>query len=450
MGYVPPLVVLAAMTTHALLTQLAPPPPAPGPMATWPLLQLGPLENPQFPVPGGRYTQIRSTPKNVVVLWNANGGEWGRPGLRLTDCLTPDCRRLGQPRTVAAVDPDPRFIRMELLTAADGLGAPVLTFGAVRSTELHLVRCHDAGCGRLRWSQVLGSAHKVRHPDLLIPRDASRLAYVAATFCSRTACDLRLVACNLTTGAAAGVARIDRSTPFAIDPATHLPTGGLENPSLAELEDGSVVLAYWHVAERALKLVLNATDAAARRSITVASASSADGSSPGAWCRVAAGDGRVLIFFFDLPRGELRRAVCSGETGRCESALVDGDVSLGDVSDFGAGGFPELRLPPAQFRQRGFAAGPVYVYFSARATVSANGTVGELRAVFCRTPACGGATGWTRRVLARGAGGFGRDASMAFVLQGPLQAPAMMVSFLDLQGEDAPEGMRAQLALFER
>ena len=441
------MLATAAMTN---LVQKLAPPPALSPMGSWPMLQLGPLESPQFPVPGGRYTQIRSTPKNAVVLWNANGGKWGRPGLRLTHCLTPDCRLVEQPHTVTALDSNPRFIRMELLAAADGLGLPLLTFGAVNSTELHFVRCSDASCGSLQWLRVMGSAHKVRHPDLLVPRNASRPAYIAATFCSSTACELRIVACNLTTGANVSVTPIDHSAPFAIDHETKLPTGGLENPSLAELDDGSVALAYWHVEARALKLIFDATNNALRKSITVANASGAIGSSPGAWCRIVASDGlRVVLFFFDLPRRELRRAVCAKKTGRCESALVDGDVSLGDVSDFGAGGFPDLRLPPAQFRQRGFAAGPTYVYFSDRATASANATVGELRGVFCNTSSCGGAKGWTRHVLASGAAGFGRDASMAFVLQGALQAPAMLVSFLDLQGEDTPEGMVAKLAVFE-
>jgi hypothetical protein len=51
-------------------------------------------------------------------------------------------------------------------------------------------------------------------------------------------------------------------------------------------------------------------------------------------------------------------------------------------------------------------------------------------------------------VLASGAPGFGRDASVAFAAGSA--GATMLVSFLDLQGKDTPAAMVARLAVFGR
>eukprot|EP00966_Prymnesium_polylepis_P247643 5726691-Prymnesium_polylepis.1 len=123
-------------------------------MPDWPLASLSALDT----APGGRYTQIRdaggpSAPP--LVVWNSNGGESTPPGLRLVRCLSADCR-LRNVTSVAGVDGDPRFVRMEL--APD---APLLAFVAANSTELHLVRCRDVRCAAGRSTRRLGApVHK--------------------------------------------------------------------------------------------------------------------------------------------------------------------------------------------------------------------------------------------------------------------------------------------------
>ena len=451
-------------------------------MATWPLISVESLD----PVPGGRYTQIRNMPKQAaVVLWNSNGNGSAPPGLRLAHCITPDCRIWAAPRTVAGIDPNPRYVRMELLTAPDGLGTPLLALGASNSSALHLVRCHDALCGTrgghggLSTLTLASSWHKVRHPDLLLQHRDTNIStatsvLVAATLCSTTGCELRLFGCSLTlppvetTSTCDDGAVIARSAPFVVDEKTKLPTGGLEDPSLAEYDlpnasAGSVggeggrgvALAYWHVEARILLLTLDAARPERRHTITVANGSSSANfsSSPGAWVRLAQGGAaQLLVFYFDLPRGALHLARCAPAARACGApALLDGGVGRGDVSDYGAGGFPELSWPPPSYRSAGLAAGPTLIYFSDAAARNAGrggaaAVVGELRAIFCKDATC---SAWTRRVLARGAAGFGRDASLAYAERGPQQRPALMVSFLDLQGEDTPDGMVARLALFE-
>ena len=81
------------------------------------------------------------------------------------------------------------------------------------------------------------------------------------------------------------------------------------------------------------------------------------------------------------------------------------------------------------------------VYFS---ETSATPPAGELRAVFCADANC---SSWGVRALAHGASGFGRDASLAFAAPAAGAPPAMLVSFLDLQGQDSPDAMVTRLAV---
>ena len=171
-------------------------------MATWVLQSLHLLD-----YPAGRYTQIRCSPVDGLptIVWN------GQDGLRLSRCVDPVCSSWSPPATLA-VDPNPRFIRMEF-----ALGLPVLVYAAANDTELHVTRCADQACNTIR-TLVVGRAQTVRHPglavtdegDLVVAAELSN-ASLPPTGCTLT---LLLVAADpLAVLRSVEVRQTDRQTP---------------------------------------------------------------------------------------------------------------------------------------------------------------------------------------------------------------------------------------------
>ena len=295
---------------------------------------------------------------------------------------------------------------------------------------------------------------------------------------------------------------------FGVNTTSGLPTGGLEMPSVAnrEPQHWAPDLAYWDVAQRRLVLVQDVLGiVGAPRHLTVAQASrEQQQSSPGCWPRLAPVlGGGLLVTFFDLERGALLSITCSvgSAASREDSGLfcadpqeTDSSVGHRDVSDFGAGAFPSFAgglSSPA--RKAGGSQAQVafnsLVYFSQQGAPKA-----ECEG-FAPAPGCTGylkvaefaASGDSTAVhtLATGQAGFGRDASIAFQVSTPSAtmitqhacadhicvgwlesesclcwvvqqdqggggtAGTMLVSFLDLQGHDGLQTMRARLAIFD-
>ena len=366
-----------------------------------------------FDSPAGRYTQIRTSPLDgrPTMVWN------GLTGLRFSRCVDAACTNWTQPITLP-VDPNPRFVRMEF---AEGL--PVIAYGAVNDTELHVTRCADQDCSRVQ-TRAIARSDKVRHPGLAV---ANGEVLIAAELYNSSqypiGCSLSVLRVAPATLNVLGSKLFDSSmTPYIH--AGALPVGGFEMPCLI---DGGRHLAYWRAESRELVLVFDALTNATF--LVVDSNRTASGANPGAWVRgIAADNGSVvLLSYWDLTSGWLKLVRCDVSAFRCaapESLELDGQL---DLSDFGAGAFPEWRHPPSG------QGGPVLAFFSE--TLDA----GELKLLACANPAC------SERELvtaASGKRGFGRDASIAFT-------PGwMFVTFLDLQGEDSVKRMVARIASF--
>jgi len=140
----------------------------------------------------------------------------------------------------------------------------------------------------------------------------------------------------------------------------------------------------------------------------------------------------LLLAYWDLGLGQLRAVRCERQPARCSAPTLLDRGGRHDLSDFGAGAFPDLRAPP-QGLGGAAGGGAVLAYFVE------GDSGGELRLLSCPDANC-----TVPRVStgARGAAGFGRDASVAF-------APgALLVTLLDLQGADSPLRMAARLAVF--
>jgi hypothetical protein len=226
-------------------------------------------------------------------------------------------------------------------------------------------------------------------------------------------------------------------TPFDTNDTTGLPTGGLEMPCIipgATPDDESHV-AYWDVVAQSLKIVFEATGPEPR---TVVAEEGFDVfgsvSSPGGWVRaVRAGvSHKIVLAYFNLPAGVLCVLTCDELHQSCTKAKKIDLVGHKDVSDFGAGAFPE-------FRQ----LSPMPAYFSEVGTGAQE--QGLLKLMSCSDPLCATASVAT---LAHGRKGFGRDCSLEMV--GDTARPLLLVSFLDLQGKDSGDAMAARLAVLGR
>ena len=179
-----------------------------------------------------------------------------------------------------------------------------------------------------------------------------------------------------------------------------------------------------------------ATTTSSTASSTAASSSStppSSPSSPGAWVRgIALDGGALLLAYWDLGLGQLRAVRCERQPARCSAPTLLDRGGRRDLSDFGAGAFPDLRAPP-QGLGGAAGGGAVLAYFVE------GDSGGELRLLSCPDANC---TAPHVSTGARGGAGFGRDASVAF-------APgALLVTLLDLQGADSPLRMAARLAVF--
>jgi hypothetical protein len=230
-------------------------------------------------------------------------------------------------------------------------------------------------------------------------------------------------------------------TPFGTNDTTGLPIGGLEMPCLipgATPDDESHV-AYWDVVAQSLKIVFEATGPEPH---TVVAEEGFDVfgsvSSPGGWVRaVRAGVSHsIVLTYFDLPAGALCVLTCDELQQSCTKAKKIDLVGHNDVSDFGAGAFPEFRQMPGM-------SGPMMTYFSEVGTGGQE--QGLLKLMSCSDPLCTKASVAT---LARGHKGFGRDCSLEMV--GDSMRPLLLVSFLDLQGKDSGDFMAARLAVLGR
>jgi hypothetical protein len=277
---------------------------------------------------------------------------------------------------------------------------------------------------------------------------------------------------------------------FGVNTTSGLPTGGLEMPSVVNRapEQWAPDLAYWDVAQRRLILVQDVLGlVAAPRKLIVASGPSGGGSpgqqpssSPGCWPRLAPmGGGGLVLAFFDLEQGALLATTCSvGQAVpdlACTAPTKIDSVGHRDVSDFGAGAFPSFgsRL---QNSDSGAAAGRrgqvvnSLVYFSQEGAPQRADCAGFAPAADCTgslkiaefssaspSSSSGNATAAistaTIHTLATGKAGFGRDASVAFQqltqTGGSGSALTAMVSFLDLEGQDELQTMRARLGIFD-
>ena len=416
---------------------------------TWHLQSVRALD-----APAGRYTQLRvAGDGNATLVWNGNAPH---AGLRLTRCLDPACRVFAQPVTLAHADPNPRFVRMQM----GARSLPRIVFAGANDTKLFLLRCEDARCGGGAPSDAkaveLAAADRVRYFDLLVDDDDDE-----GEGCGANAFAVALSFEKGGSGVGEGswlnviygypgdpgcpggeVCEIAHSPhPFTIDSHTNLPSHGLDNPVLARTKGNGLTLAYWDIDAHALRLVftppgvLCGNSAAARTTVMVAS--NATGFvNPGAWTRMIAVDGGagLVVAFFDLPAGVLYVAACDAGRHTCEAPrAVDTGVGHRDFTDYGAGAFPDMQLAPD--------GNPVLVYFSEKGGDEHDGSAGQLKAMLCADPKC---AAFHVTVLASGLPGYGRDCSVAFANDGN-----MLVSFLDLQGKDAPNAMVARLAVLE-
>ena len=219
--------------------------------------------------------------------------------------------------------------------------------------------------------------------------------------------------------------------PFATNSTTGLPTGGLEMPALvAGTSANTSHVSYWDVASRSLRLVLNAMGGEPRALLVASAAATTAGSNPGAWSRAVRAEGSsvIVLAFFDLGTTSLHIATCDDVSLTCTLPHKHDTVGHKDVSDLGAGAFPEFR------QLRSTAHGPTLVYFSQGTGPTGQG---QLKQLACADAACSSAA-VTR--LASGAAGYGRDPSLALTHDG-----ALLVSSLDLMGMDDPDKMVAQL-----
>ena len=198
-------------------------------------------------------------------------------------------------------------------------------------------------------------------------------------------------------------------------------------------------VAYWDVVAQSLKIVFEATGPAPQ---TVVAEKGFDVlgsvSSPGGWVRaVRAGDSHTIVLaHFNLPAGVLCVLTCDELQQSCTKAKKIDLVGHDDVSDFGAGAFPE-------FRQLSGMPGPMLAYFSEVGMGAQE--QGLLKLMSCSDPLCTKASVAT---LAHGHKGFGRDCSLEMV--GDSDRPLLLVSFLDLQGKDSGDSMAARLAVLGR
>ena len=388
--------------------------------------------------PAGRYTQIRTSPVDGLptIVWNG-------AGLRFSRCLDEACGSWTLPVTLPSTDPDPRFVRMEFAR-----GLPVMTYGAVNDTELHLTRCEDQACSKLQ-TLVVARAQKVRHPGLSVIEESGKVI-VAAELSNSTqkpiGCTLSVLEISLDPLALLRTTVVDHSTTPYIHTGV-LPTGGFEMPCLIPAGGGTRVhLAYWKVESRELVLVFDVLTGGSGGSGGGGNASTAvvvdvghnASSSPGAWTRGLAVDGTsLLLTWWDLGTGVLKLTRCQAAPPRrcAPPEALDHGGQL-DLSDFGAGAFPDFRAPPPGAAGN---AGPVLAYFSEANASGWRAAAGELRLLTCPDANC---THPAVVTAASGRAGFGRDAAIAFT------RGAMLITFLDLQGKDSPTEMAARIASF--
>mmetsp|Transcript_43672 Transcript_43672/g.72578 ORF Transcript_43672/g.72578 Transcript_43672/m.72578 type:complete len:688 (-) Transcript_43672:115-2178(-) len=369
--------------------------------------------------PAGRYTQVRtSIDGRPTMVWNGCGPV---AGLRFCRCSDPTCSTWA-PAITLPIDSNPRFIRMEFI-----LNLPTFVYSACNGTELHLTRCADQDCKRMQ-TRTIARAETVRHPGLAGTADGQIL--VAAELSNSTVrprgCSLILLrfGANLTLRHSSV---IDRSE-FPYAHKSLLPSGGFEMPCLI---GGGSHLAYWRAESQELVLVFW-VDSSNASALVVDSNRTAT-SSPGAWTRgVSVENGATLILaFWDVALGYLLLARCTTRTRRCSAPEVADQTGRRDLSDFGAGAFPDFQMQPA-----GTGRGPVLAYFSEDDA----STSGMLKLLTCADPRC---NDFEVTVGARGKPGFGRDASVSFA------AATMIVTFLDLQGNDSELSMVARFATFK-
>jgi hypothetical protein len=390
------------------------------------------------PLPAGRYTQTRLAPDGTVtVVFNGNAG------LRLARCADATCSAATPPHTLANTDPNPRFIRMEL----DGSN-PVMAYGATNDTELHLTRCHDPLC-QGSTTAVLATSERVRHCDLLLADDDGEAVVAVGlsdTHGSTAEQGSRLLL--ITSQRNGTVTKKSIATdpvPFDTNSTTGLPTGGLEMPCLipGATPDDEAHVAYWDVVRKSLNVVFEATGLEPR---TVVAAKGFDifgaKSSPGAWVRavrapLAVSRHKIAVSYFDLPAGALFTLICDEQLQSCEEEEPKKIDLVGhrDVSDFGAGAFPE-------FRQLSGMPGPVLAYFSEVGTGAQE--QGLLKLLSCADPLCANSSVAT---LAHGHKGFGRDCSLEMIGCAALPQPATLTAaaFASAQWETKSPGLSTPL-----
>eukprot|EP00588_Corethron_pennatum_P003335 CAMPEP_0194288774 /NCGR_PEP_ID=MMETSP0169-20130528/37595_1 /TAXON_ID=218684 /ORGANISM="Corethron pennatum, Strain L29A3" /LENGTH=146 /DNA_ID=CAMNT_0039035871 /DNA_START=9 /DNA_END=445 /DNA_ORIENTATION=- len=127
--------------------------------------------------------------------------------------------------------------------------------------------------------------------------------------------------------------------------------------------------------------------------------------------------------------------------------VVEENLGMKDYSDYGLGAFPEFRV-----LNNNTYGGPTLVYFSETGSKKHGDQQGQLKILECLAPTCNREI--RRYVLGEGRRGFGRDPSVEMVhVQsnvGGGTTPHLLVSFLDLNGQDNPENMTARVAVFDR
>ena len=124
------------------------------------------------------------------------------------------------------------------------------------------------------------------------------------------------------------------------------------------------------------------------------------------------------------------RAQATAQRRCAPPAALDHGGQL-DLTDYGAGAFPDSRAPSLVAHH----GGPVPVYSS---DVNASGVPsGQLRLLTCPDASC---TRPAVSTAASGKAGFGRDAALTFTRS------ARIVTVLDLQGKDSPTELVARIA----
>ena len=175
--------------------------------------------------------------------------------------------------------------------------------------------------------------------------------------------------------------------------------------------------------------------------------------------------GGLILAFFDLEQEALLVVTCSGGGGgvdghdlglSCAAPVKVDSVGHGDVSDFGAGAFPSfgarLQINRDQRKEinscRDQQLGLLLAARAANGGLRGLRTCGTLQGLELKlaefSPSSANATVST---LSTGKAGFGRDASVAFVSDG--SAVSLLVTLLDLNGQDELQTMRAMLGTFD-